>query len=225
MKKNSFIGKKMNLARLGTLMFCVLCLSACKPFVAKTECSSIDDIKAKQDFSIVLPEFIDGLSEQDYDVKYFVTRAMREDKAPEIVIGYIAELYSKNPEDTGYKILELGGTNVERTQNAIEPTNFMLSYENSHVQIKKEVSVPFDDKELMYSEYRAFNDADNQTQKKGLKPTTAPEDTEFDTFYAYIVHDGVRYSILLHGLPQEDPSVLETRCLDIVSETFKKLFN
>ncbi len=214
----------MKLAGLGVLVCCILCLSvACQPFKAKAECSSINDIKAKVDFSVILPEFVGELSEQDYDVKYFVTRASRQAKVP--VIGYIVELHSKNPEDTGYKILELSGTNVERTQNAIEPTNFELYYDSAHVQVKSEASVPLSDNEMMYSEYRLFNDDDIKTQKKGLKPTVAPEDTQFNTFYAYIVHDGIRYSILLHGLPQEDPSVLETQCLDIASDTFENLFN
>ena len=218
--------KNAGLVGLGICMVCLL--AACQPFQAKRECSSIDDIKGKLDFSIILPEFVGELSEQEYDVKYYTTHTLKQAQEPELVTGFLLEIHSKNSENTGYKAFELGGANIERVQDAIEPYNFALVYQNSHVQVKKEVSVTFEDKEMVYSEYREFNYEDVQKQKDLYLPAetlSELDDFRFDTFYAYIVDDGIRYSIVLYGLVQVEPSILEEQCLDIARATFGSLFN
>ncbi len=207
---------------------CILCLFvACKPFKVKVECSSLEEIGEQLDFPICLPDFVSRLPEQEFEIEYNIARAFNLNDQREIAAGYIIEICSKNPVSTGYASLEINGINIERSQDALGTTDFSLSSLTSgcHVQIQTEMAILVGDMEMMYSEYRAYSDEDIETQKKGLTPIASPDEIQFDTFYAYVVHEGNCYSILIQGLPIEDPDKLRTRCLSIAVEMFENLFN
>ena len=217
----------MKLVGLGVLIFCLILLSACQPFRAMEEQSTMDDVRKPLDFTITMPEFVSGLSEQDFDVKYYITHTLKQAKMPQVISGYLIELHSMYHEKTGYRVLELGGADIERVKDGIEPYVSVLNT-GSFTQIKEETTVPFNSKELLYSEYRTYpynnKELFEQKNMKEAPNSLSPEldALVFDTFYAYIVMENVRYSITLYGLSDESPEVLEERCLQIVNDTFQK---
>ncbi|MEL7610376.1 MAG: hypothetical protein AAGU74_12865 [Bacillota bacterium] len=214
--------KRFGLAVLG---LCVVCLLAgCRPFVAKAECASIDEIKAQLDFPIVLPEFVGKLSEQDYAIAYYVTRAAKSGKLPETATGYCVEMSSKSLSCTGYEMIEICGASVEREGDAAQPYNFAATYSNAYVQVKKDTAASLDDREVVYSAYKTFSDEDVQKQKGVADSASGPEDASFDTFYAFTVIGDIRYSIVIHGLVEEAPDAMETRGLAIARQIFHSLF-
>lgn len=215
--------KRTGLAVIGLCIVCLL--TACQSHQAKTQCASIDEIKAQLDFVIILPEFVGNLSEQDYDVTYFVTRAIKSGRSS-AATGYTVEMSSKSLSCTGYEIVKISGASIERERDADQPYNFAATYSNAYVQVKKETSTLLEDREVIYSTYRTLSDEDEQ---KGTAAPTDPlandsDTAAFDTFYACTVSDTIRYSIVIHGLIEEEPEVMQTRGLAIARQIFHSLF-